>query len=90
VSLKIYCGESGEVGLGTMRVPESSGADAIEGSEHEFFQSEFTHAYGAARLTNFAGGFLPLWRWLAGSEQAFPVQYLTDARETLRQFVERM
>ena len=83
------CGESGDVCLGTMRVPESSGVDAIEGWERGFFQSEFTHAYGAARLTNFPGGFLPLWRWLAGSEQGFPVRYLTDARETLRQFVER-
>jgi PRTRC genetic system protein B len=83
------CGETGDVCLGTMRVPESSGLDAIDGWERGFFQSEFTHAYGAARLTNFPGGFLPLWRWLSGSEQGFPVQYLTDARETLRQFVER-
>ena len=83
------CGESGDVCLGTMRVPESSSVDAIDGWERGFFQSEFTHAYGAARLTNFPGGFLPLWRSLAGSNQLFPVQYLTDARETLRQFVER-
>ena len=72
-----------------MRVPESSGVDAIEGWERGFFQSEFTHAYGAARLTSFPGGFLLLWRSLAGSKREFPVQYLTDARETLRQFVER-
>jgi PRTRC genetic system protein B len=83
------CSESGDVCLGTMRVPDSSGVDAIEGWERGFFQSEFTHAYGAARLTSFPGGFLPLWRRLAGSKQVFPVQYLTDARETLRQFVER-
>ena len=83
------CSESAEVCLGTMHVPESSGVDAIDGWERGFFQSEFTHAYGAARLTNFPGGFLPLWRSLAGSKQSFPVQYLTDARETLRQFVER-
>jgi PRTRC genetic system protein B len=83
------CGESGDVCLGTMRVPESSSVDAVDGWERGFFQSEFTHAYGAARLTNFPGGFLPLWRSLAGSKQTFPVKYLTDARETLRQFVER-
>jgi PRTRC genetic system protein B len=83
------CSESGEVCLGTMRVPESSSVDAIDGWERGFFQSEFTHAYGAARLTNFPGGFLPLWCSLAGSKQTFPVRYLTDARETLRQFVER-
>jgi len=83
------CSESGEVCLGTMRVPDSSGMDAIESWERGFFQSEFTHAYGAARLTSFRGGFLPLWRWLAGSREPFPVQHLTDARESLRQFVER-
>jgi PRTRC genetic system protein B len=83
------CGESGKVCLGTMRVPDSSGVGAIEGWERGFFHSEFTHASGAARLTNFPGGYLPLWRLLAGSRQPFPAQYLTDARETLRQFVER-
>jgi PRTRC genetic system protein B len=83
------CSESGEVCVGTMRVPESSGVDAIEDWERGFFQSEFTHAYGAVWLTSFPGGFLPLWRSLAGSKREFPVQYLTDARETLRQFVER-
>jgi PRTRC genetic system protein B len=82
------CSESGEVCLGTMRVPDSNGVDAIEGWQRGFFQSEFTHAYGAAHLTRFPGGFLPLFRRLAG-HQRFPVQYLTDARETLRQFVER-
>jgi PRTRC genetic system protein B len=81
--------DSGEICLGTMRIPESSGVDAIEGWERGLFQSEFTHAYGAARLTSFPGGFLALCRGLAGSRKPFPVEYLTDARETLMQFVER-
>ena len=81
--------DGGEVCVGTMRTPESSGVEAIEGWERGFFQSEFTHAYGAARLTSFPGGFLALCRQLAGSRRLFPVKYLTDARETLRQFVER-
>ena len=81
--------DQGEVCLGTMRVPEGSGVEAIEGWEQGFFQSEFTHAYGAARLTSFPGGFLALYRHLAGSRKPFPVEYLTDARETLRQFAER-
>jgi hypothetical protein len=72
-----------------MRTPESSGVEATEGWERGFFQSEFTHAYGAARLTNFPGGFLALWHRFAGSWRPFPVRYLTDARETLLQFVER-
>lgn len=81
--------DSGQVCLGTMRTPESSGVAAIEGWEGGFFQSEFTHAYGAARLTSCPGGFLALVRRLAGSRKPFPVEYLTDARETLRQFIER-
>ena len=70
-----------------MRMPDSSGVDAIEGWEQGFFQSEFTHAYGAARLTSFPGGFLALCHRLAGSRKPFPTEYLTDARETLHQFV---
>ena len=81
--------DSGEICIGTMRTPESSGVEAIEVWERGFFQSEFTHAYGAARLTNFPGGFLALCRRLAGNRKPFPVEYLTDARETLLQFVER-
>ena len=81
--------DSGEICIGTMRMPESSGVDAIEGWERGFFQSEFTHAYGAARLTGFPGGYLGLCHRLAGSRKPFPVEYLTDARETLLQFVER-
>lgn len=81
--------DAGQICIGTMRVPESSGVEAMEGWERGFFQSEFTHAYGGARLTSFPGGFLDLCRHLVGSRKPFPVEYLTDARETLRQFVER-
>ena len=81
--------DAGEVCVGTMRIPESPGVEAIEGWERGFFQSEFTHAYGGARLTSFPGGFLALCGRLAGSRKPFPVEYLTDARETLMQFVER-
>ena len=72
-----------------MRIPESSGIGGMEGWERGFFQSEFTHADGAARLTSFQGGFLALCRHLAGKRKPFPVEYLTDARESLQQFVER-
>ena len=64
------CNDSGEV-YGSMRVPEISGGEAIEGWESGFFQSEFTHAYGAARLTGFPGGYLPLCRRIAGSRKPF-------------------
>lgn len=79
----------GRVCIGTMRTPESDGVDAIEAWERGFFQSEFTHAYGAARLTSFPGGFLSLWKQLAGNTKLFPVKYLADARQSLREFVEQ-
>ena len=81
--------EAGEVCLGTMRVPETRGVEAMTGWELGFFQSEFTHANGAARLTNYPGGFLAFCQHLAGRRRSFPVEHLTDARETLQQFVER-
>lgn len=81
--------DTGQVCIGTMHVPESPGVDAIEGWERGFFQSEFTHAYGAARLTSFPGGFLALCREVGGGRKPFPTKYLMDARETLREFVDR-
>ncbi len=47
---------------------------------------EFTHAAGAVRLTSHSEGFLGLWRSLAGRKR-FPVRFLTDAKETLEEFV---
>jgi PRTRC genetic system protein B len=79
--------DQGYVCVGSMRTPEQDGLDAMEIWERGFFQSEFTHAYGAARLTNFRGGFLALWKRLAGATKPFPGRYLTDARQTLREFV---
>ena len=52
------------------------------------FQSQFTHAAGAVRLTSHPGGFIGLWKGLAGRKR-FPVQYLIDAGETLQEFVAR-
>jgi PRTRC genetic system protein B len=81
--------EQGLVCQGSMRAPDETGAAAIELWERAFFESEFTHAYGAARLTSHPGGCLGLWSSIAGRKRCFPVWFLTDARETLRQFVER-
>ena len=78
----------GLVCAGSMRVPESSDIASIPGWEGSYFQSEFTHAAGAVRLTSHPGGFIGLWRSLAGRKR-FPVQYLTDAGETLQEFVAR-
>jgi PRTRC genetic system protein B len=81
--------DSGEVCLGTMRIPGDSGLDSIAAWERGFFESEFTHASGASRLTTFPGGFIPLLESVAGSKARFPIRYLTEARETLKEFVER-
>jgi len=78
----------GLVCAGSMRVPESSDIASISGWEGAYFQSEFTHAAGAVRLTSHPGGFIGLWRGLAGRKR-FPVKYLIDAGETLHEFVAR-
>ena len=67
----------------------------LPGFFHSFYSavgrrilSIFTHAAGAVRLTCHPGGFIGLWRSLVGKKR-FPVQYLTDAGETLQDFVAR-
>jgi PRTRC genetic system protein B len=71
---------------GSMRVPDTFDVASIPQWENAFFQSEFTHAAGAVRLTSHPGGFIGLWRSLVGRKR-FPVQYLADAGETLQEFV---
>jgi hypothetical protein len=62
--------------------------DLINQWQAGFFNSSFTHPGGAVRLTKHAGGFVGLWSSLVDSGKPFPVEYLTDARQTLKQFVE--
>jgi PRTRC genetic system protein B len=76
----------GFVCAGSMRVPESSDIASIPAWVDGYFQSEFTHAAGAIRLTSHPGGFIGLWRGLAGRKR-FPVRYLIDTGETLQEFV---
>ncbi len=78
----------GLVCAGSMRVPESSDIASISAWQDGYFQSEFTHAAGAVRLTSHPEGFIGLWKSLAGRKR-FPAQYLTDAGETLQEFVAR-
>jgi PRTRC genetic system protein B len=73
---------------GSMRAPDTLDVASISSWEDAFFQSEFTHAAGALRLTSHPEGFIGLWRSLVGRKK-FPVQYLTDAGETLQEFVAR-
>jgi PRTRC genetic system protein B len=78
----------GLVCAGSMRVPEYSDIASIPAYETAYFQSEFTHAAGAVRLTSHPGGFIRLWNGLAGRKR-FPVHHLIDAGETLQDFVIR-
>ena len=73
---------------GTMRAPDSSDVSSIPKWEAAYFQSNFTHAAGAVRLTSHTRGFVGLWRSLAGRKR-FPVRYLTNAGETIEEFVGR-
>ena len=65
---------------------ESADVASIPQWEHCYFHSEFTHASGAVRLTSHPEGFIGLWKGLAGRKR-FPARYLTDAGETLQEFV---
>ena len=77
---------SGRVCLGTVRTPDNVSVDSMPSWESAFFQSEFTHPWGAARLTSYPGGFTGLWQTLRG-KKSFPTRYLVDARQTLREFI---
>lgn len=79
-------GENGRVCLGTARAPEDLSVDSIPRWRDAFHNSAFTHVLGAVRLTSHPKGFLGLWRSLTGKKR-FPARYLTDARETLADFV---
>jgi hypothetical protein len=71
-----------------MHVPDNSDVASIPLWEDAFFQSEFTHLAGAVKLTSHPEGFIGLWNNVAGKNR-FPARYLTDARETLQEFVSR-
>ena len=81
-------GSRGLVCAGTMRIPQEMTAENISEWETAFFCSSFTHSSGAVRLTSHPNGFAGLWLTLADHEVPFPTEFLTDARQTLRQFVD--
>ena len=81
-------GPEGRVCLGSMQVPDEVNVDSIAGWERAYFESAFTHPTGAVRLTSHPGGFVGLWSALLDSQEPFPTKFLTDANQTLKQFVE--
>lgn len=78
----------GRVCLGSMRVPHDVGTSALLGWEEAYFASEFTHPSGSVRLTTHPDGFLGLWLSLSGAKHRFPLKFLADSRQTLRQYIE--
>jgi PRTRC genetic system protein B len=81
-------GSKGLVCMGSMRIPQEITVETIPEWETSYFLSAFTHFSGAVRLTRHPEGFAGLWSRLADSQGLFPAQFLTDAKQTLRQFVE--
>lgn len=79
-------GDDGRVCLGTVRPPDRASVDSMVSWERAFFQSEFTHPWGAARLTTHPRGVIGLWESLQGKKK-FPGRYLTDGGQTLREFI---
>jgi len=81
-------GQDAKVCLGTARAPKDASVASIPAWQDAFHRSEFTHALGAVRLTTHHGGFVGLWRSLE-KKKRFPTRYLSEAKETLRDFVTR-
>ncbi len=81
-------GGDARVCLGTARAPKDASVASIPAWQDSFHRSSFTHALGAVRLTTHPGGFVGLWRSLAGKKR-FPSRYLAEARESLQDFLTR-
>jgi PRTRC genetic system protein B len=67
--------DDGSVCLGSMRCPESTSVESIEGWEKGFYESAFTHA-NVGRLTRHEGGHDALGGELAIKRQTFPTESL--------------
>ena len=80
-------GSRGLVCVGSMRIPQETTVETIPQWETSYFSSAFTHVSGAVRLTSHPEGFAGLWARLADTQGLFPTEFLTDAKQTLRQFV---
>jgi hypothetical protein len=71
-----------------MRIPDQLTANSISAWQDAYFGSEFTHPSGAVRLTKHRQGFVGLWTSLKDQNSIFPTGLLTDAKETLSEFIE--
>lgn len=80
--------QDGDVCQGSMRTPETVSVTSIQGWEDAYFKSAFTHPHGIVRLTSHPEGFAGLWESVADRTSGFPSEFLLDAQENLRTFVE--
>lgn len=74
--------ENGQICTGNVDLPKSFGLDTIEGYEHAFFGSNFTHpnVHGRGKLTKYFGGPFALWKALLDDHHAnFPDESLVNA-----------
>jgi PRTRC genetic system protein B len=80
--------DTGLVCLGDTRTPDSGGVASLKQCETAFYESAFTHQNAQNRLTTHSGGFVGLWRELAG-KKSFPSHYLASAKLTLGDYLRR-
>ena len=80
--------DSGNVCLGTAKVPRQLSAVSLSEWERGFFESEFTHPNGAHKLVDHPEGFMGLWKSILGQPR-FPDVHLAGAGETVAQFINR-
>ncbi len=80
--------DSGDVCLGSTKVPREASVKSLPRWEQSFFESEFTHSNSHKKLTKHPDGFVGLWKSLVGKKK-FPVEYMATADETLQQFISR-
>lgn len=80
--------DTGNICLGSTKIPGDASVASLPRWEQAFFESEFTHSNTTCKLTEHPGGFIGLWKSLAG-KKTFPVEHLADAQETLKKFIAR-
>lgn len=82
-------GDTGRVCLGSMKVPELAGVAALAQWEKAFFESEFTHQTGVARLVQGPKGYFDVWERVRSGPRAFPAKFLVPSNETLSDLIRR-
>lgn len=82
-------GDTGQVCLGSMKVPDLAGVAALAQWEKAFFESEFTHQTGVKRLVQGANAYFDVWERVRSGPRAFPAKCLVPANETLADLIRR-